>query len=90
MDPALIRPGRVDTRQYIGFATEYQISQMFMNFYPEANLTQADEFSKQLLSKHTNVSAAQIQGYFMHFKNQPTQALNNIDHFLDTTKIVKV
>jgi mitochondrial chaperone BCS1 len=90
LDPALIRPGRVDTRQYIGFATEYQISKMFINFYPEANVTQADEFSKQLLSKHKNVSAAQIQGYFMHFKNQPTQALNNIEHFHDTTKIVKV
>ena len=62
---------------------------MFLNFYPDSNLTQADEFSKQLYSKHKNLSPAQVQGYFMRFKNKPVEASKNIDHFNDTTTIVK-
>src|SRR5271168_1416440 len=33
LDPALIRPGRVDVMEYIGHATEYQMQQMFSRFY---------------------------------------------------------
>ena len=84
MDPALIRPGRVDTRQFVGYATEYQISKMFLNFYPESNAEQADKFAKQLYTQHKNLSPAQIQGYFMHFKNQPDQAFTNIENFNGT------
>lgn len=33
LDPALIRPGRVDYCQHIGDATNYQIKKLFQKFY---------------------------------------------------------
>ncbi|XP_046392935.1 mitochondrial chaperone BCS1 [Ischnura elegans] len=33
LDPALIRPGRVDVKEYIGQCTRYQIERMFLRFY---------------------------------------------------------
>ena len=38
---------------------------------------------------HKNLTPAQVQGYFMRFKNKPTEALKNIEHFYDTTNLVK-
>jgi len=34
LDPALIRPGRVDMVQLIDFASEVQVAQLFRGFYP--------------------------------------------------------
>ena len=35
LDPALIRPGRVDFKSYIGHCTDYQLRKMFQKFYPQ-------------------------------------------------------
>merc|ERR1712183_189777 len=35
LDPALIRPGRVDLKQYIGHSSHGQCIKMFSNFYPD-------------------------------------------------------
>lgn len=37
LDPALIRPGRVDFKEYVGFCTRYQLEQMFKRFYGDGN-----------------------------------------------------
>ncbi len=81
MDPALIRPGRVDVKQYIGHATEYQLYGMFKNFYPEEDEKLAQEFAKRVLEISKQISTAQIQGFFMLFKNDPQKALKNIHLF---------
>jgi len=36
LDEALIRPGRVDVQQYIGYATADQIRRIFLRFYPDS------------------------------------------------------
>merc|ERR1719334_793909 len=45
LDPALIRPGRVDLMQYIGQSTEKQCISMFNRFYPDAPAGMAGEFA---------------------------------------------
>lgn len=78
LDPALIRPGRVDLREYVGDATPSQIRKMFMRFY-EGQTAIADKFVK-LLESH-KVSTAALQGHFVHFKDRPEDACANV-HYL--------
>lgn len=76
----MIRPGRIDFKQYIGYATRYQACNMFMKFYPEVSLESAELFAEKLLSFKKNISSAQIQGYLMLYKNQPELAFENIEN----------
>ena len=79
LDPALIRPGRVDVKQLIGYATGHQLVQMFRRFYPTQSEAAAREFSSTVLHQERTVSMAQIQGHFMFYKTDPAKALENID-----------
>ena len=81
MDDALIRPGRVDVKHFIGYATRYQIENMFLNFYPDANQQLAQAFADRLISFNKQISSAQIQGFFMLHKNQPQTAFENVEFF---------
>ncbi|PVV02928.1 hypothetical protein BB560_002606 [Smittium megazygosporum] len=82
LDPALIRPGRVDLKVYLGDATKYQIQTMFNRFYPEYPESLALEFSELL--KDYSVSTAQLQGHFVLFKDSPYSALDNIDSLISS------
>ena len=57
------------------------MSMMFLKFYPEANPATAQAFAEKLYNQNKNLSSAQIQGYFMLFKNQPIQAYENVENF---------
>ncbi|KAH7985967.1 hypothetical protein HPB49_026185 [Dermacentor silvarum] len=35
LDPALIRPGRVDVREFVGPASDHQLAALFRRFYPQ-------------------------------------------------------
>ncbi|GAO51627.1 hypothetical protein G7K_5723-t1 [Saitoella complicata NRRL Y-17804] len=50
LDPALIRPGRVDMKRLIGTATSHQLREMFMRFY-EGKEAEADEFVRRILGR---------------------------------------
>ncbi|MEE6488887.1 hypothetical protein FKM82_015421 [Ascaphus truei] len=78
LDPALIRPGRVDVKQYVGHCTRWQLAQMFLRFYPERPLAAAEEFAQAALSSLDKISAAQVQGHFMMHKTDPEGAIQNI------------
>lgn len=74
LDPALIRPGRVDYQQFIGLCSQNQIVRMFNRFYPNhPDLVQS--FVKQLEGK--SVSPAQLQGHFILHKDDPMKAIQN-------------
>lgn len=77
LDAALIRPGRVDVKVYLGDADHNQILQMFDRFY-DSNHHLRHEFLHQL--KEKSVSMAQLQGHFMRYKSNPKEALDNIKH----------
>lgn len=84
LDRALIRPGRVDLREYVGDATPSQVHKMFMRFY-EGQDTMADKFVK-LLEGH-KVSTAALQGHFVHFKDRPDDACANVEYLFIKDRI---
>ena len=67
--------------QYIGHSTEKQCLSMFNRFYPDTPAGMAGEFASLVAQTGVNVSAAQIQGFFMFYKRDPSQALQNVWRF---------
>ncbi|XP_034185730.1 mitochondrial chaperone BCS1 [Osmia lignaria lignaria] len=88
LDPALVRPGRVDVKEYIGWCSQKQVEQMFLRFYRD-NENKAEElateFAGNVMSHKKNVSPAQIQGFFMFYKNNPNEVLKNVSHIWELT-----
>ena len=81
LDPALIRPGRVDFKQYIGHNSHNQCVRMFGNFFPDETKNNPElpvKFADKVMKLDTPVSAAQVQGMFMFYKNDPCKALENV------------
>ncbi|KAK6999340.1 mitochondrial chaperone BCS1-like isoform X1 [Biomphalaria glabrata] len=83
LDKALIRPGRVDLKEYVGHATDYQLQQMFRRFYPDEPESRAQEFSQMVMSLEQPVSAAQVQGFFMMYKKEPDCVVKNIKEIVN-------
>ncbi|GAB5589337.1 Complex III assembly protein translocase and chaperone [Umbelopsis nana] len=75
LDPALVRPGRIDMKEYLGNASESQIRRMFLRFYENENGL-AEEFVQSL--KDRSVSTASLQGHFVYFKDKPQEAVRNV------------
>jgi chaperone BCS1 len=81
LDPALIRPGRVDVKQLIDWATDDQIKRMFQRFYPDtgdAAQEFVDSIRKGAISKH--LSTAQLQGHFVLYRDDYRLALSNVNN----------
>ncbi|XP_014360330.2 mitochondrial chaperone BCS1 [Papilio machaon] len=77
LDPALVRPGRVDLKEYVGYCDQEQVELMFLRFYKDAEA--AKTFTEDVLSRKKPVSPAQIQGYFMfHKHSSPKEVLADV------------
>jgi mitochondrial chaperone BCS1 len=76
LDPALIRPGRVDLQQFIGDATPNQARRLFLQFYDDGSIDQdkleslADDLKTTCITQTTakkSTSMAALQGHFTRF-----------------------
>jgi chaperone BCS1 len=69
LDPALIRPGRVDMQiEYPPVITDEQIEQMFKQFYPQAEAGLSATFLDRVIQVRNNfkhMSTAALQQYFI-------------------------
>ncbi|EDW58192.1 mitochondrial chaperone BCS1 [Drosophila virilis] len=77
LDPALIRPGRIDLKEYIGYCSQYQLEEMFKNFFGENETLKSVEFAQKLIASSRAVSPAQVQGFFMKHKSSSPQHVVN-------------
>ncbi|KAK9477587.1 BCS1 N terminal-domain-containing protein [Lipomyces japonicus] len=77
LDPALIRPGRIDVRELIDNASSYQIKKMFLRFY-EGEHKACDRFANAVHELHVPVSTAQLQGLFVYNKSLPEKAIEMV------------
>lgn len=75
LDPALIRPGRVDSREYLGDATDEQVVAMFVRFYGESSRPRAVDFLARVRAGERPVSPAQLQGMFVYNKSSAEGAV---------------
>lgn len=86
LDPALIRPGRVDLKEYVGYCSKHQLKQMFSRFYKSETLNAADQFAQAVIETKKYVSPAQIQGFFMMYKHStPDIVVGNINQIWERT-----
>ncbi len=84
----MIRPGRIDVKEYVGYCSQHQIEEMFKRFYTgDQSIPDSVEFAKKVMSYGKNVSPAQIQGYFMmHKTSTPDDVIQNAGHIWDDSR----
>lgn len=71
LDPALIRPGRVDVQQHVGLAEEGQLRALYARFYPQ-HVHLAEMFATRVAP--LCLSPAAVQGHFIRHKGDPLGA----------------
>jgi chaperone BCS1 len=81
LDPAIIRPGRVDLVSYLDDADEAQVERFFASFYPiaaeadaAAHAKLAVVFARRVSELGVKVSMAHLQGFLLAFKDDPEAA----------------
>ncbi|KAI1726826.1 ATPase family associated with various cellular activities (AAA) domain-containing protein [Ditylenchus destructor] len=74
LDQALVRPGRIDVKQYFGHCTPKMARTMFQNFYEDVSKELSNEFEEKA-KFFKQMSPAQIQGHFLIHKQNPEKAI---------------
>ncbi|MGC1450401.1 MAG: AAA family ATPase [Candidatus Sulfotelmatobacter sp.] len=69
LDPALLRPGRIDYRLYLGKASDLQKMELYRRFFPEATEHQAREIVEACRSAET---MAEFQGLLLGMAEDQT------------------
>jgi CheY-like chemotaxis protein len=62
LDPALLRPGRIDFRLYLGKASDRQKAELYQRFFPQASEFEAEMFVEDHRSAET---MAEFQGLLL-------------------------
>ncbi|KAL3103743.1 hypothetical protein niasHS_001345 [Heterodera schachtii] len=89
LDPALIRPGRVDVKQYFGNCTGPMLEQMFAKFFDGASTEMCAKFREEVSSLDGDFSPASIQGHLLNYKTEPALAIQNVCQLSTNTQLRK-
>ena len=82
LDPALIRPGRVDIKQLIDYCSHFQAEEMFIKFFPESSELERKDFVRNIFNqKSSQISTAQIQAHLLLYKDDIRSAIGNLEYF---------
>lgn len=66
LDPALLRPGRIDYKLYMGEASEWQRMELYRRFFPEADEDEALDF----VQAHRAETMAEFQGQLLALEQE--------------------
>ena len=88
LDPALLRPGRVDISLYVGDATPEQAKRLFLRFY-EAEGELSERVGALVSECGRPLSMAALQGHFMRHKNNPRDAIDNFHLLSESDSLPK-
>jgi mitochondrial chaperone BCS1 len=88
LDPALLRPGRIDIQLKFGLSPQDLILRLFLRFYEGITLSDPSALQQFALSFSNSIpekqySMAEIQGYLMRYRTSPQQAVENIHHLIN-------
>jgi chaperone BCS1 len=80
LDPALLRPGRIDYRLYMGEATDRQRVELYRRFFPESTEAKAVEFAQA----HCTETMAEFQGMLLALE----QEWNSIENETECSQVL--
>lgn len=88
IEPALLRPGRVDRREELGYPGLYEANAMFQRFFPEAGNSAAARFAEAVDASAESYTAADLQELCMEHADNPEGAIDHLrsslrDHHLE-------
>jgi len=79
LDPAIIRPGRIDQQYCLKNCNEIQIRDMCRNFHDDAEEKDIDEMVKLFKTIKNPIAPAQFENFLVQFKLDLPTAISNIN-----------
>lgn len=79
LDPALVRPGRVDLTLHLPNATNCQAAKLYERFFPDCK--NSEDFGARV--GKMDVSMAKLQGYLLRHRRSTRDARTNIEELKD-------
>lgn len=77
LDPALIRPGRIDRKLEVAYADRDQLRRIFLRFFPQADVSLAASFAAALPEDQLAMSA--VQNYLICHADSALDACEDVD-----------
>ena len=88
LDPALIRPGRIDRKELIGYADREQLRRLFVRFFGDNDPSMADYFADSLAEGTLPMSA--VQTYLVQHADSADDALLGLDQLsMEAVKLLE-